>query len=218
MVAGSILPVSIRDDGEVVYLFGEENPLEDSARGWSDFGGGCEDCSDRDTVAGRKRKVLDTAAREGVEETTGFLGTPGGILARLKRANRGPGRTRARSGKSRRKRGSAGTKRRNADAYGQYESLTHGTYTVFFLPLPYDPRLPEYYNSNHQLLWSKLDKKYLNESKLFEKRAVRWFTREDMRRRRGEFRGFYREIVDRILAEKDGDPVFRAFVARGVAG
>lgn len=204
--------MAVREDGELVYLFGLENPMEDSSRGWSDFGGGCETCSPSDTVATRKRKVVETAAREGVEETTGFLGTPAEIRARLKKVNRTRQWRRPRTRKSH----AARTRRvPNAEAFGNFESLTHGTYTVFFLPMQYDPHLPKYYNSSHALLWKCLDRKLLNDSKLFEKQSIRWFTRAEMVRRRGEFRGFYREIVDRILAEKDRDPGFRAFVARG---
>ena len=38
MVAGSILPVTIHNN-ELFFLFGKENPMENSAKGWSDFGG-----------------------------------------------------------------------------------------------------------------------------------------------------------------------------------
>jgi 8-oxo-dGTP pyrophosphatase MutT (NUDIX family) len=63
MVAGSLLPVTLHD-GELYFLFGKENPLEDSAKGWSDFGGGVE----------RGETPWQTALREGGEELTGFLG------------------------------------------------------------------------------------------------------------------------------------------------
>lgn len=63
MVGSSILPVSY-NKGQLYFLFGKENELETSARGFSDFGGGME--------AGET--ALDTAYREGGEEMTGFLG------------------------------------------------------------------------------------------------------------------------------------------------
>ena len=63
MVAGSILPVTIHN-GKLYFLFGKENPYEDSAKGWSDFGGGCEN----------NETPYETAMREGGEELTGFLG------------------------------------------------------------------------------------------------------------------------------------------------
>ena len=39
MVAGSILPVAYYKN-KLYFLFGKENPMEDSSKGFSDFGGG----------------------------------------------------------------------------------------------------------------------------------------------------------------------------------
>lgn len=63
MVAGSILPITIHNK-KLYFLFGKENSLEESAPGYSDFGGG----SDNDETP------YETALREGGEELTGFLG------------------------------------------------------------------------------------------------------------------------------------------------
>ena len=63
MVAGSILPITIHND-KLYFLFGKENELEKSAKGWSDFGGRAE--------AGET--PYKAALREGSEELTGFLG------------------------------------------------------------------------------------------------------------------------------------------------
>jgi len=63
MVAGSILPVAWHN-GQLYFLFGKENPLETSAKGFSDFGGGVEG----------NETPYQTALREGGEELTGFLG------------------------------------------------------------------------------------------------------------------------------------------------
>lgn len=35
MVAGSILPITLHE-GKLYFLFGKENPMEDSAKGFSD--------------------------------------------------------------------------------------------------------------------------------------------------------------------------------------
>ena len=64
MVAGSILPVSFNEKNELCFLFGKENPMENSAKGYSDFGGSLE----------KGETPFQTALREGVEELTGFLG------------------------------------------------------------------------------------------------------------------------------------------------
>jgi hypothetical protein len=74
MVAGSILPVTIHN-GKLYFLFGKENQFEDSARGWSDFGGGCEGTE----------SPYETAMREGGEELTGFLGDGKSIKKLIKR-------------------------------------------------------------------------------------------------------------------------------------
>jgi hypothetical protein len=91
------------------------------------------------------------------------------------------------------------------------------TYVVHIIHLPYDTHqmLPEYYNNNHRFLWERMDKKMLNDTKLFEKIEVGWFTVEDMIRRRSEFRGFYQEIVDNILADKTA---IRAFLRKCMKG
>jgi 8-oxo-dGTP pyrophosphatase MutT (NUDIX family) len=62
MVAGAILPACIHN-GELLFLFGLENEKEVDAKGWSDFGGGCE----------KNETPYQTAIREGREETSGFL-------------------------------------------------------------------------------------------------------------------------------------------------
>ena len=74
MPAASILPVSLYK-GKLYFLFGKENPMEDSAKGFSDFGGGMEP----------GEKAIDAAVREGSEELTGFLGTKEAIRKRLKK-------------------------------------------------------------------------------------------------------------------------------------
>ena len=63
MTGSSVLPVTIHK-GKLLFLFGKENPKEDSAKGFSDFGGGVEKGED----------IYDSALREGGEELTGFLG------------------------------------------------------------------------------------------------------------------------------------------------
>ena len=64
MVAGAILPVCIYKN-KLFFLFGKENKKETSAKGWSDFGGGCK----------HHETPYQTAIREGMEESSGFLDT-----------------------------------------------------------------------------------------------------------------------------------------------
>jgi 8-oxo-dGTP pyrophosphatase MutT (NUDIX family) len=86
------------------------------------------------------------------------------------------------------------------------------TYNAHIFHYPYDPNLPVYYNNNHRFLWNKMDKKMLNDTKLFEKIEVAWFSIEDMKKRRGEFRNFYQNIVDEII--KDQTKI-RQFLTKG---
>jgi 8-oxo-dGTP pyrophosphatase MutT (NUDIX family) len=159
MVAGSILPISIHKN-QLYFLFGKENSLEDTAKGWSDFGGGVEN----------NESPYKTALREGGEELTGFLGDGKSIQKIIKK---------------------------NGGVY----KLVNKTYHVHMFFLEYDENLPKYYNQNHRFLWDRMNHTVLDESKLFEKIEINWFSIEDMKRRKKEFRNFYQEIVNDILSD-----------------
>ena len=73
-MGAGILPITICSDGKIYFLFGKENKYEDSASGWSDFGGGTDN----------KESFFQTACREGSEELTGFLGSSNDIATLLK--------------------------------------------------------------------------------------------------------------------------------------
>jgi hypothetical protein len=73
MTAGSVLPVTIHK-GQLLFLFGKENDMEDSAKGFSDFGGSVED----------GESIQETAMREGGEELTGFLGDSNQLKKHIK--------------------------------------------------------------------------------------------------------------------------------------
>jgi 8-oxo-dGTP pyrophosphatase MutT (NUDIX family) len=161
MVAGSILPVTIHNN-KLYFLFGKENSMEDSAKGWSDFGGGVD----------KGETPYSTALREGGEELTGFLGDKNQIQKLIKRGG------------------------------GVYK-ISHNDYHVHIFFMEYDENLPTYYNQNHKFLWERMDKKILNDSKLFEKIEICWFSTDDMRKRKSEFRNFYQEIVELFLNDID---------------
>ena len=62
-MGAGILPTTIYN-GKLYFLFGKEGKYEDSAPGFSDFGGGTDN----------NESYLETAVREAGEEFTGFLG------------------------------------------------------------------------------------------------------------------------------------------------
>jgi len=149
-----MLPVTIYKN-KIYFLFGKENQMEDSAKGFSDFGGGVES----------GESIMETALREGAEELSGFLGDASQFKSLIKR---------------------------NGGLY----KLSHNDYNIHLFYLEYDENLPKYYKNNHHFLWNKMDKKMLNDSKLFEKQEIDWFSVDDLKKRRHEFRPFYREMVD----------------------
>ena len=161
MVAGSILPVTIHN-GQLYFLFGKENPLEDSAKGWSDFGGGVEN----------RETPFQTALREGGEELTGFLGDHNMLRKYIKKA-------------------------------GGFYKMQHNEYHIHAFFIQHDENLVKYYNQNHQFLWDRMDHQILSKTKLFEKIEIGWFSISDMKRRMKEFRGFYQEIIKKIIGEEE---------------
>ena len=73
-MGAGILPTTIHD-GKLLFLFGKENKYEDSAPGFSDFGGGTDN----------NESFIETAIREAGEELTGFLGNDNDIRKLLKK-------------------------------------------------------------------------------------------------------------------------------------
>ena len=73
-MGAGILPTTIHD-GKLYFLFGKEGKYEDSAPGFSDFGGGTDN----------KESFFETAVRESCEEFTGFLGSESEVRKMLKR-------------------------------------------------------------------------------------------------------------------------------------
>jgi 8-oxo-dGTP pyrophosphatase MutT (NUDIX family) len=63
-MSAGILPTTIHN-GKLYFLFGKEGKYEDSAPGFSDFGGGTDNTE----------SLIETAIRESCEEFTGFLGS-----------------------------------------------------------------------------------------------------------------------------------------------
>ena len=73
-MGAGILPTTIHNN-KLYFLFGRENKYEDSAPGFSDFGGGTDN----------SETFLETAVREAGEELTGFLGNDNDVRKLLKK-------------------------------------------------------------------------------------------------------------------------------------
>jgi 8-oxo-dGTP pyrophosphatase MutT (NUDIX family) len=159
MVAASILPVSLHK-GKLYFLFGKENELEDSAKGFSDFGGRVEN----------NETIFQTALREGAEELSGFLGNETQIETLISKN-------------------------------GGFYKCVFDTYHVHIFFMDYDENLVKYFNNQHKFLWSNMDVNTLNNSKLFEKQELKWFSIEDMKTKKHLFRPFYVKMIEHYLKE-----------------
>lgn len=164
-MGGGILPATIHN-GKLYFLFGKEGKYEDTAKGYSDFGGGSE----------KNDSFIETAAREGSEELTGFIGDKADIYKMLR---------------------SHGTY--NID----YKSQNHHAYRTHIFPFPYNSFLPQYYNNNQRFLQKKLSPRIFKTTKIFEKIEIKWVCIDELKKMRPKFRFWYKNIVDRILAEKE---------------
>ena len=77
-------------------------------------------------------------------------------------------------------------------------------YTTIVFKTDYDEKLEEYYENNYRFF-----EKYLPGAKknphngLLEKAEIKWFTFAELKKNRGKFREFYRNMVDIILEHED---------------
>jgi hypothetical protein len=161
-MGGSILPITIHN-GKIYFLFGKERAIDENP-GWSDFGGGTD----------KGETFVETATREGSEESTGFLGSSTDVKNMMKK-------------------------------YGTFTldyippEKKYSTYRVHILPMKYNPFLVHYYNNNQKFIQSHLDKKIIRDTKIFEKPQIKWWSFDQIKKNRNEFRKFYRNIIDMIL-------------------
>jgi hypothetical protein len=122
-----------------------------------------------------KESYMQTAIREGGEELTGFLGSDADIKHLL-------------------------TKFGTFDV--DFKSTGFSVYRVHIFPMEYDPMLPHYYNNNQRFLQKRLDPKIIRDTKIFEKQQIKWFSVDDIVKQKKQFRSFYQNVVDLILAKK----------------
>lgn len=162
-MGAGILPTTIYK-GKLYFLFGKENRYADTP-GWADFGGGTDN----------KETPMQTAIREGVEETTGFLGNEMDLRRFL----------------------SKGT------YFIENESDDQRKYTMFLFHYPYDEQLPYYYNNNQRFLQKRLDPHIIEKTKIFEKSEIKWVCIDDLGRMRNQFRHYFRAIVDKLIDQQN---------------
>lgn len=165
-MGAGVLPATILN-GKVHFLFGKENQYEDSAHGFSDFGGGTDN----------RESYLETAVREAGEEFTGFLGSDTDVRQMLKRHG-------------------------TFDINYKSDNQKFGLYRMHIFPFPFNPYLTQYYNNNQRFLQKHLDPAVIKKTKIFEKAEIKWVCIDDLKRMRPQFRSYFQNIVDLMLARR----------------
>ena len=160
-MGAGILPTTIHNN-KIYFLFGKENKYADTP-GWCDFGGGTEN----------KETFMKTAIREGIEESTGFLGSEKDLEKRIKKYG----------------------------TYNI--EFNDNKYRMHILPFEYDEMLPYYYNNNQRFLQKRLDPNVIKNTKIFEKAEIRWVCIDDLKKMRKEFRSYFQNVVDDIISKKE---------------
>lgn len=163
IMGGSILPVAVHQK-KVYFLFGKERDIDENP-GWSDFGGGTD----------KGETLMQTAVREGMEETTGFLGNQADILKMLKQ---------------------------RGTYIIDHQSPGFSVYRCHLFPMKYDESLVTYYNNNQRFLQKRLPKNIIRDTKIFEKTQLKWFSFDELATHKKSFRKFYRNIIQHILDQQ----------------
>jgi len=74
---------------------------------------------------------------------------------------------------------------------------------MHIVPFEYDEKLPFYYNNNQRFLQKRLDPKIIQSTKIFEKAEIRWVCVDELKSMRSQFRFYFRELVDKLLEQRD---------------
>ena len=80
--------------------------------------------------------------------------------------------------------------------------FNNNKYRMHLLPVKYDPALPHYYNNNSKFIHKHLDPEVIKKSKIFEKSEIRWMCIDELHKMRGQFRSYFQDTVDMIIARK----------------
>ena len=169
MVAAGILPTAWHNN-QLYFLFGKEQAWDETP-GFADFAGGQE----------KGESFEDTAAREGAEELTGFLGSPPEIRRLLQKPN----------------------KVYSIDMKNPNNPKHH--YRTYVVPFEYNTDLPRFYNNNQRFLRERLTPAFMKKTHIFEKEEIRWFASNEITQPSvlAKFRPFYREMVSLIYEQRE---------------
>ena len=69
--------------------------------------------------------------------------------------------------------------------------------------MDYDENLPFYYKNNYEFFSRYLPHvKHKKDNGLLEKAKIKWFSYDELKKQKGDFRSFYQNIVDLIIKEE----------------
>ena len=76
-------------------------------------------------------------------------------------------------------------------------------YTTYIFKMDYDENLPMYYKNNYEFFCRYLPHvKHKKDNGLLEKSKIRWFSYDELKSEKKEFRSFYQNIVDMIIKQE----------------
>jgi 8-oxo-dGTP pyrophosphatase MutT (NUDIX family) len=76
-------------------------------------------------------------------------------------------------------------------------------YTTYIFNMDYDDRLPYYYKNNYEFFSRYLPHvKHKKDNGLLEKSKIKWFSYDDLKKNKKEFRSFYQNIIDLIIKQE----------------
>ena len=76
-------------------------------------------------------------------------------------------------------------------------------YSTYIFHMDYDEKLPYYYKNNYEFFSRYLPHvKHKKDNGLLEKAKIRWFTFDELKKEKKEFRSFYQNIVDLIIKQE----------------
>lgn len=75
--------------------------------------------------------------------------------------------------------------------------IYEGFHSILFF-IDYDDKLPNYFENLHKFIERKIPNK-ISKNGLFEKRKIKWFSKNELQKRIKQIRPFYRNIIHNFL-------------------
>ena len=76
-------------------------------------------------------------------------------------------------------------------------------YSTYIFKMDFDENLPTYYKNNYEFFSRYLPHiKHKKDNGLLEKAKIKWFSYEELKKEKKDFRSFYQNIVDLVIKEE----------------